>query len=233
MQSKVMKGSSAKVSREAPKNPRRSYAKKANNMETTPKPIIESVTPAVEIAIVGNVPETLKPKVRAKASKTPSEKPPLVDTSNDVGVLELNEQLAAHNSPPAHSTVKGATLTEEVPTNSKSSTRTPAEANDTLIQVPHSENGCVMVQRPTPIREEKTTEGDDIHVDKQFDCQIESAVEWAMKGVAGSSPTTNAMEIETNAETRKRATTTANNPPQRQLQVHQYPRINSLSLLCG
>ncbi|XP_058196759.1 DNA topoisomerase 2-like isoform X1 [Rhododendron vialii] len=45
----VMNGSSAKVSREAPKKPRRSYAKKANNVETTPKPVIESVTPAAEI----------------------------------------------------------------------------------------------------------------------------------------------------------------------------------------
>lgn len=45
----VMNGSSAKVSREDPKKPRRSYAKKANNVETTPKPVIESVTPAAEI----------------------------------------------------------------------------------------------------------------------------------------------------------------------------------------
>ncbi|KAF7115944.1 hypothetical protein RHSIM_RhsimUnG0044300 [Rhododendron simsii] len=232
----VMNGSSAKVSREAPKKPRRSYAKKASDVKTTPKPVIESVTPAAEIGkyliihvFQGNVPEALKPKGRPKARKTPSDqKPPLVDTGNDLGVLELKEQLAAYNSAPVHSTAKGATVTEDVPAESKSSTGTPAEANDTAIQVPDSENGCVMAQRPKPIRQEKTTEGDNIYVDAQFDSQIVSAVEWAMKGVAGNNPTTNATEIETTAETRKRATTkTANNPPQHQLPSQEVKPVES------
>lgn len=127
-------------------------------------------------------------------------------------------------------TAEGATVTEDVPAESKSSTGTPAEANDTAIQVPDRENGCVMAQRPTPIREEKTTEGDNIHVDAQFDSQIVSAVEWAMKGVAGNNPTTNATEIEMTAETRKRATTTtttANNPPQHQLPSQEVKPVES------
>lgn len=119
-------------------------------------------------------------------------------------------------------------MTEDVPAESKSSTGTPAEANDTAIQVPDSEHGCAMAQRPTPIREEKTTEGDNIHVDAQFNSQIVSAVEWAMKGVAGNNPTTNATEIETTAETRKRATTTtANNPPQHQLPSQEVKPVES------
>lgn len=116
-------------------------------------------------------------------------------------------------------TAKGATVTEAVPTESKSSKGTPAEANNTAMQIPDGENGCVMAQRPLPIREEKT-EGDDIQVDVQFDCQISSAVEWALKGVEGNNlTTTNATESETSAETRKRATTAAKNPPQRSQEV--------------
>ncbi|KAF8396139.1 hypothetical protein HHK36_017752 [Tetracentron sinense] len=99
---RVISGAGSKVSRQAPKNPRK---KAANNPEPAAESVAASVSSEMEL---GNVPEVVKPKGRAAGPrKAPAkkEKTILVDSDeDDEEVLELKDRLAAYNleSSPDH-----------------------------------------------------------------------------------------------------------------------------------
>nr|DAD42398.1 TPA_asm: hypothetical protein HUJ06_000628 [Nelumbo nucifera] len=98
LKSRVMSDAGLKVSRQAPKNPRKTNAKKNNNLE----PVAESVAASVGSAMeTGNVAEVAKPKGRGgpmKASAKKQDQLALADSDeDDEDVLELKERLAAYN----------------------------------------------------------------------------------------------------------------------------------------
>ncbi|GFY96223.1 topoisomerase II [Actinidia rufa] len=190
-------------------------ASKQNQVKTTMlrlirKQLRNQLLFAVEI---GSVPEALKHKGRAKTQNSASKKRPLADTNKDFGVLELNEQLAAQNSsqvqPAVFSQASNTAFSPmcvDIQTN-KSSTGTAAEISNIVTETKDPESDCLTIQGPTG---EEITYGDNMDVNEEFEHQIASAVEWAMKRVGN--PGSNGMEIEPNTSARQRAT--ANKPQQ-------------------
>ncbi|CAL5330796.1 unnamed protein product [Camellia sinensis] len=148
MKNKVMVEAGLKVSRQAPKNPRKNN-KKATNAETVSDAMEISTSSTMETG-TGNVPEVVKPKGRAGPKKAPARKEKASvslkdeDEDEDDEVLELKERLAAYNleSSPDHSEALETEM-PQVPTRKKEPTRRAAAKkplSSTLTEISDDED---------------------------------------------------------------------------------------------
>nr|DAD29697.1 TPA_asm: hypothetical protein HUJ06_031165 [Nelumbo nucifera] len=171
LKNRVMSEAGMKASRQAPKNPRKTNAKKPSTSET----VTESVAASSVGSAMETVPEVVKPKGRGgRPKKAPAKKDNmrLVDSDeDDVDVIELKERLAAYNldSSPEQSAVM-ETEVAKVPAKKKEpSKRAAAQKQPSSYTEISDDDDGMDVQT---IREESIGE---IVSDEDFEPEVEEA----------------------------------------------------------